>query len=54
MEAAGKLKGKVVMVVAKTESDNGKPIIDYFGLDKSKKEPQVIWAVDWRRPGMWR
>jgi len=28
-------------VTAKTESENAKPIIDYFGLDKSKSEPQV-------------
>lgn len=41
MGAASKLKGKIVLVVAKTESENGKPIIDYFGLDKTKKEAQV-------------
>ena len=51
MDAAAKLKGKIVMVVAKTESDNGKPIIDYFGLDKELKTPQVggvRWAA-WMR-----
>jgi hypothetical protein len=41
VDAAAKLKGKIVMVVAKTESDNCKPIIDYFGLDKELKTPQV-------------
>ncbi len=30
-----------LQVTAKTESENAKPIIDYFGLDKSKSEPQV-------------
>jgi len=42
LEASTQLKGKVVMVTAKTESDNGKPIIDYFGLDKEAKDPQVV------------
>lgn len=28
-------------MTAKLESDNGKPIIDYFGLDKEAKGPQV-------------
>lgn len=42
LEASSKLKGKVVMVTAKLESDNGKPIIDYFGLDKEAKGPQVV------------
>lgn len=41
-EASAQLKGKVVMVTAKAESDNGKPIIDYFGLDKEATVPQVV------------
>ncbi|PSC75600.1 disulfide isomerase-like 1-4 [Micractinium conductrix] len=39
---SSKLKGKVVLVTAKTESDNGKPIMDYFGLSKDATEPQVV------------
>jgi hypothetical protein len=53
VEASGKLKGKVVLVTAKTESDNGKPIVDYFGLDVESKEPQVGAAgggYGFRRP----
>ncbi|KAI7840070.1 hypothetical protein COHA_006200 [Chlorella ohadii] len=40
--AASELKGKIIFVTAKTESENAKPIIDYFGLDKSKSEPQIV------------
>jgi protein disulfide-isomerase A1 len=40
--AAKELKGQIIFVTAKTESDNAKPIIDYFGLDKSKTEPQIV------------
>lgn len=42
LEASSQLKGKVVMVTAKAESDNGKPIVDYFGLDKESKDTQVV------------
>ncbi|KAI3433908.1 hypothetical protein D9Q98_003710 [Chlorella vulgaris] len=42
VEASSKLKGKIVMVTAKVEGDNGKPIIDYFGLDKDSTDTQVV------------
>lgn len=31
-----------LQVTAKVEGDNGKPIIDYFGLDKDSTDTQVL------------
>ena len=39
-------KGKVVMVIAKTESENGKPIVQFFGLETELKTPQVCVGVE--------
>lgn len=41
-EAANKVKGKVIFVTSKQGSEDGKPIADFFGLDKDAKEPQIV------------
>ena len=34
------------MVIAKTESENGKPIVQFFGLETELKTPQVCVGVE--------
>lgn len=41
-EAANKLRGRIVMVISKTDSEDATPILNFFGLGKENNEPQVV------------
>lgn len=41
-EASGATRGQVVWVTGKTDSAAADPIINYFGLNKESKEPQMV------------
>ncbi|KAG7671716.1 hypothetical protein Ndes2526B_g07391 [Nannochloris sp. 'desiccata'] len=40
--ASDKTRGKIVWVIAHSTADTAEPIINYFGLDKELKTPQVV------------
>jgi len=40
--ASDKTRGKIVWVIAHSTADTAEPIINYFGMDKELKTPQVV------------
>ncbi|GAB4818071.1 hypothetical protein N2152v2_005117 [Parachlorella kessleri] len=41
-EVSKAFRGELVFVISKVESDDAKPVLNFFGLDAEKQEPQVV------------
>lgn len=42
LAASAKTRGKVVWVITNPDAETAEPIINFFGLDKESKDPQVV------------